>query len=201
VTATAKRTMPYGVMPAADVVDLLLQQHGRIRDLMTEVMGGSGDQRRAAFRQLVRLLSVHEAAEEEVVHPVARRHAAAGDSIVADRLQEEHDAKELLEQLDGMDPDAPDFLPLFLRLRDAVITHAVSEQRYEFNNLRHKASPAELAGMRLLVQAAEKVAPTHPHAGVESATANIVIGTPTAIIDRARDAIRAARERLPRSGG
>jgi hypothetical protein len=172
----------------------------RIRDLMAEVMARSGDQRRAAFRELVRLLSVHEAAEEEVVHPALRRHAAAGDAIADDRLQEEHDAKELLEQLDGMDPDAPDFMPLFLRMREAVITHAVSEQRYEFNNLRHKAGRSELRGMRLLVQAAEKVAPAHPHAGVESATANIVVGTPTAIIDRARDAIRAARERVSGSG-
>jgi hypothetical protein len=194
-------SMPYGAMPELDVVDLLLQQHMRVRDLMAEVMARSGDQRRAAFRELVRLLSVHEAAEEEVVHPALRRHAAAGDAIADDRLQEEHDAKELLEQLDGMDPDAPDFMPLFLRMREAVITHAVSEQRYEFNNLRHKAGQSELRGMRLLVQAAEKVAPTHPHAGVESATANIVVGTPTAIIDRARDAIRSARERVAGSGG
>jgi hypothetical protein len=49
--------------------------------------------------------------------------------------------------------------------------------------------------MRLLVQAAEKLAPTHPHPGVQSATANVVVGTPTAIFDRARDAIRAVRER------
>jgi hypothetical protein len=194
-------SMPYGAMPEPDVVDLLLQQHMRIRDLMTEVMAGSGDQRRTAFGELVRLLAVHEAAEEEVVHPAMRRHAAAGDAIADDRLQEEHDAKELLEQLDGMDPDAPDFMPLFLRMREAVITHAVSEQRYEFNNLRHKGGQSELRGMRLLVQAAEKVAPTHPHAGVESATANIVVGTPTAIIDRVRDAIRAARERVAGSGG
>jgi len=53
--------------------------------------------------------------------------------------------------------------------------------------------------MRTLVRAAEKTAPTHPHAGVESAKANMLLGPPTAIIDRARDAIRAASLDLSRS--
>lgn len=197
-TATA---VPYGAMPPPDVVDYLVGQHGRIRDLMMEVMAFSGEERRASWRELVRLLSVHETAEEEVVHPVARRRLDAGGAIVDDRLTEEHDAKELLEQLDGMDPDDPGFLPLFLRMRSAVITHAVNEQRYEFSYLRQTVDTAELAGLRVLAMAAESTAPTHPHAGVESATANLLAGPPAAIMDRARDAIRAVREgRSGRSG-
>jgi hypothetical protein len=90
---------------------------------------------------------------------------------------------------------------LFLRMRQAVITHAVYEQRYEFSYLRHKISTAELAGLRGLAKAAESTAPTHPHPGVESAAANLLLGPPTAIMDRARDAIRAAREKVSGSGG
>lgn len=199
-TAGEQMTMPYGVMPKPDVVELLLGQHMQIRDLMMEVMAFTGEQRRGAFRELVRLLSVHETAEEEVVHPVARRNTDQGESIVSDRLDEEREAKELLQQLDGMDPDDEQFLPLFLRMRQAVITHAVYEQRYEFNRLRQQSSPRELQAMRALVQAAESTAPTHPHPSVESATANLVLGPPTAIIDRTRDAIRTAREGATRSG-
>lgn len=197
-TSTA---MPYGTMPAPDVVDFLYGQHSRIRDLMMEVMAFSGEAREASWRELVRLLSVHETAEEEVLHPVARRRLDEGDAVVDDRLGEEREAKELLERLDGMDPDDADFLPLFMRMRKAVITHAVYEQRYEFSNLRQKASTAELVGMRALAKAAEMTAPTHPHAGVESATANLLLGPPTAIMDRTRDAIRAARERASGSSG
>ena len=193
--------MPYGTMPPPDIVDFLYGQHSQIRDLMMEVMAFSGEARKASWRELVRLLSVHETAEEEVLHPVARRHLDAGDAIIDDRLREEREAKELLEQLDGMDPDDPDFLPLFMRMREAVITHAVYEQRYEFSDLRQKVSTAERAGMLALAKAAEMTAPTHPHAGVESATANLLLGPPTAIMDRTRDAIRAARERLSGSRG
>lgn len=199
-TTAEQTTMPYGVMPKPDVVDLLLQQHMQIRDLSMVVMAYSGERRREAFRELVRLLSVHETAEEEVVHPVARRNADAGELIVSDRLDEEREAKELLEELDGMDPDDEQFLPRFLQMRSAVMSHAVYEQRYEFNRLRQHCSPQELQGMRALVQAAQATAPTHPHAGVESAAANLLLGPATAIIDRTRDAIRKARDGGTRSG-
>jgi hypothetical protein len=193
--------MPFGTMPPPDVVELLVHQHTRIRDLMMAVMATTGEPRKVAFRELVHLLSVHEAAEEEVVHPVARHRLSDGESIVDDRLQEERNAKEMLEQLDGVDPDDAEFLPLFLRMRAAVITHAVAEQRYEFSYLRQKVPAAELAGMRVLVQVAEKVAPTHPHAGAESATANVVLGTPAAIVDRVKDAIRSVRDAASGSRG
>jgi hypothetical protein len=192
---TAVIPAPYGFLPPPDVVDLLLEQHSRVRDLMAEVVVTTGEPRKRAFRELVHRLSVHEAAEEEVVHPTTRRAGEAGEAIVTDRLQEERDAKEMLRLLDGMDPDDPDFLPLFMTLRQAVITHAVAEQRYEFNTIRKDVRESERLGMRALVQAAEAIAPTHPHPGVESATANVVVGTPAAIFDRARDAVRALRAR------
>jgi hypothetical protein len=46
--------------------------------------------------------------------------------------------------------------------------------------------------MASTVKVAEAVAPTRPHPGVESATANLLLGPPVAIMDRARDLIRTA---------
>jgi hypothetical protein len=46
--------------------------------------------------------------------------------------------------------------------------------------------------MAATVKVAEAAAPTRPHPGVESAKANLLLGPPAAIMDRARDAIRAA---------
>jgi hypothetical protein len=185
--------MPYGVLPPPDIVEYLVGQHMLIRDLAAEVVLSTGHQRREAFRELVRLLSVHETAEEEVVHPAARRAVADGDLVVGDRLQEEREAKELLRRLDGMDVDAPEFLPQFQRLRTAVVSHALYEQRYEFSRMRQHLPTVVRASMRTLAKAAEAGAPTHPHPGVESATANALVGPVAAIVDRARDAIRAAR--------
>ncbi|MGK5631289.1 hemerythrin domain-containing protein [Streptomyces sp. URMC 123] len=175
-----------------DVVALLMRQHGDIRNLFDEVELATGDARRDAFRRLVRLLAVHETAEEEVVHPFARRRVPGGDEVVDDRLAEERAAKETLAALDGMATDDPDFLPRLRKLRADVQEHARAEERYEFIHIRRGAEPAMLASLAKGVKAAEAMAPTRPHPGVESATANVALGPVAALMDRTRDAVRRA---------
>ncbi|KUH40372.1 MULTISPECIES: hemerythrin domain-containing protein [Streptomyces] len=175
-----------------DVVSLLMRQHGDIRNLFDEVERTDGDERRDAFRRLVRLLAVHETAEEEVVHPFARRNLPGGEEVVEDRLAEERAAKETLSALDDMDTDDPKFLPRLLELRRDVQEHARSEERYEFTHIRRGADAAALASMAKGVKAAEAMAPTRPHPGVQSAAANMALGPVAAVMDRTRDAVRAA---------
>lgn len=50
----------------------------RIEELFLLVTGGDGDVRRDAFDDLVVLLSIHETAEEEVIHPLARELPGGG---------------------------------------------------------------------------------------------------------------------------
>ncbi|MGK5637527.1 hemerythrin domain-containing protein [Streptomyces sp. URMC 126] len=178
--------------PDTDVVGLLTAQHGWIRDLFDEVERTEGDERRDAFRRLVRLLAVHETAEEEVVHPFVRRSVDGGKDIAEDRLAEEREAKEALKRLDGMDPDDPEFLPGLLALRSAVTEHARAEERYEFAQLRRLDDPGKLAAMARSVKAAEAMAPTRPHPGVEGAAKNMTLGPLAALVDRTRDAVRKA---------
>ncbi|TQM67029.1 hemerythrin HHE cation binding domain-containing protein [Actinomadura hallensis] len=188
------RTTPADAETTEDVIDLLRAQHGRIRDLFDEVLHSDGTERRDAFRELVRLLAVHETAEEEIVHPVARRFPG-GDGIVDDRLAEEREAKELLAELDGMDTDDPAFLKSVDKLRMDVLTHARAEERYEFDRIRGEFSPQQLRGFAAAVRAAEATAPTHPRPGVESAKKNMLVGPPAALMDRVRDLIRDARDK------
>ncbi|GAA2479940.1 hemerythrin domain-containing protein [Streptomyces thermolineatus] len=175
-----------------DVVALLMRQHGEIRNLFDEVGTSTGDARRDAFCRLVRLLAVHETAEEEVVHPFARRSLEGGEQVVAERLEEERAAKEVLARLDGMDTEDPQFMPTLLKLRADVMEHARAEERYEFTHLWRMNDPGKPATMAKAVRAAEATAPTHPHPGVESAAKNAVLGPMAAIVDRTRDAIRKA---------
>ncbi|GII00214.1 hemerythrin domain-containing protein [Planobispora takensis] len=179
-------------MEENDVVDLLLAQHSMIRDMFDEVEKASAAERPEAFQRLVRLLAVHETAEEEIVHPYARKKLDGGDAVVDDRLAEEHEAKQLLMKMDQAGPEDPQFTENLLLLRAAVEAHARSEERYEFQKLRAYASDAERRAMAAGVKAAEAMAPTHPHPGTESATKNLLIGTPVAMMDRARDVIRQA---------
>ncbi|GAA0232772.1 hemerythrin domain-containing protein [Actinomadura nitritigenes] len=187
------QTTPTDARTSEDVVDLLRAQHARIRDLFDEVMHSDGREREDAFRQLVRLLAIHETAEEEIIHPAARR-LPGGDGIVDDRLAEEREAKELLSELDGMDIDDPRFLKSVDKLRMDVLTHARAEERYEFDRLRDQFNPTQLRGFAAAVRAAQAIAPTHPHPGVESASKNMLAGPMAAVVDRVRDMIRNARD-------
>ncbi|WP_405637689.1 hemerythrin domain-containing protein [Streptomyces sp. NBC_01178] len=175
-----------------DVVAMLMRQHGDIRNLFDEVEHSSGDARRDAFRRLVRLLAVHETAEEEVVHPFARRGFPGGEQVVEDRLQEEKAAKEALADLDALDTDDPTFMPQLMKLRRDVQHHARAEERYEFTHIRRSTDSARLASMARGVRAAEAMAPTRPHPGVESAGANMALGPLAALMDRTKDAVRKA---------
>ncbi|HWU05317.1 MAG TPA: hemerythrin domain-containing protein [Streptomyces sp.] len=175
-----------------DVVALLMRQHGDIRNLFDEVEAASGAERREAFRRLVRLLAVHETAEEEVVHPFARRSFPGGEQIVEDRLAEEKAAKETLATLDDLDTDDPTFMPQLMALRTDVQEHARAEERYEFTHIRRSTDVTGLAAMAKAVKAAEAMAPTRPHPGVESGAANMALGPVAALMDRTKDAVRKA---------
>jgi hemerythrin superfamily protein len=193
---TADTAVPTG--PDVDVVVLLLTQHARIEELFTLVAGTSGDQRREAFQDLVRLLAVHETAEEEVVHPLSRGLVDGGDALIDDRLAEERDAKEMLVALTKADVTDDGFDAALLLLRTAVLTHARYEERYEFPQLRAKVPAQRLMALATAVRAAEAVAPTRPHPGAESAKANLAAGPALAVADRARDLIREAVRRSER---
>lgn len=185
-------------MPAArkkDVVDLLVDQHDQIKTLFERVRNARRTQKQQRFDELVRLLTVHEAAEEEVLHPVARMHATAGATVVRRRLDEEREAKHELAELCKLGVDHPDFDRRLARFATSVIRHADHEERDEFESLRNNVPKERLYRMASAVRAAERTAPTRPHPGAgESVAAQLLIGTPMGAIDRMRDAIRDWRE-------
>ncbi|MEV6349807.1 hemerythrin domain-containing protein [Actinoplanes sp. NPDC051851] len=172
-----------------DVIDLLQEQHDEIRAVFAEVRSTAGEQRTDAFHRLVRLLAVHESAEELVVHPVARHDA--GDAVVDARLHEENDAKRELTNLYAIGTGAPGFDGQFAAFEQAVLAHATHEEQQEFPLIRRGTDPAKLRRMAGALRAAEAIAPTRPHAGVgESATTTMLTGPPMAVFDRIRDVVR-----------
>jgi hemerythrin superfamily protein len=172
-----------------DVVEFLTIQHEQIKSLFTKTIAASGKAREDAFIDLRRLLAVHETVEEEIVHPRAKRKLANGDAVVGQRLEEEHEAKMVLRNLEKLEVDSAEFTRLLMKLRDAVLDHAEHEEKDEFARLGQELSARELESMGRAAKLAEVIAPTRPHAGVESQVANLVAGPFAAMLDRARDAI------------
>jgi hemerythrin superfamily protein len=173
-----------------DVIGFLKAQHNLIEDMFDQVLHASDPHaREKPFVQLRQLLAVHETAEEMVVHPRVRREVDAMDSIVDARLEEEHDAKELLSSIEKIDITSQQFIDELTKLRDAVLDHALHEESFEFPKLQRELDAEELKRLGTAVRAAEAIAPTRPHAGVESAKLNFAVGPFASMIDRARDLI------------
>ena len=122
-----------------DVIGFLKAQHNLIEDMFDQVLHASDPQaREKPFVQLRQLLAVHETAEEMVVHPRVRREVDAIDSIVDARLEEEHDAKELLSSIEKIDITSQQFIDELTKLRDAVMDHALHEESFEFPKLQRR---------------------------------------------------------------
>jgi hemerythrin superfamily protein len=184
-----------------DVVDLLLDQHRVIRQLCEEVSAATGADREQPFRSLLRLLAVHEAVEEELVHPFVRRRVDGAKAAVADRVEEEREVNKMLVALDALGPTNPGFAELFTRFRTALLSHADKEESSEFAGLRSATRPAERQAMAAAVRLASALAPTHPHPGNETASRALLVGTPMAMMDRARDLLRDAMAGRARGDG
>jgi hemerythrin superfamily protein len=173
-----------------EVVTFLKAQHNLIEDMFDQVLHATDPQaREKPFERLRQLLAVHETAEEMVVHPRVRRDVDAVDSIVDARLEEEHEAKELLSRIEKIDITSQQFIDELIKLRDAVLDHAQHEESYEFPKLQRALDADELKRLTTAVRAAEAIAPTRPHAGVESAMLNFAVGPFASMVDRVRDLI------------
>jgi hypothetical protein len=182
--------------PTIDLIGEILSDHREIKRMMAEVETSTGEAKKQAFQRLVHKLAVHETAEEIVAHPLARKEEV-GNAIVDERLQEETEAKKVLATLESKGCDDPDFDAMFQSLRAAVISHAEKEEHEEHPLLLGNISEDRLRTLGTVFRSAEATAPTHPHpAGPSSATGNVLVGPVASVIDRTRDAIRAALEKV-----
>jgi hemerythrin superfamily protein len=182
-------------MPTAqeDIVDSLLAHHQQIKVLFTQVEAAVGEHKQQLFQELVALLAVHESVEETLIHPLAERILSDADAVVPPRLAEEQAAKQALSHLYDLGVEHPQFNGELIALRDAVAAHAEAEELLEFERLRELVDPAELSRLRSAMTVAATLAPTRPHPDVPAnPAASVLLGTPLAVFDRVRDALRDA---------
>src|SRR4051812_988976 len=104
--------------------EFLHDQHEEVKQLFEQLTAPATAAKADVFQCLVRLLAVHETAEEEVVYPAVRSKLDHADAIVDARLQEEDQAKQMLSDLEKLGVDAPEFDAQLRTFRDAVIRHA-----------------------------------------------------------------------------
>ncbi|MFF8601405.1 hemerythrin domain-containing protein [Streptomyces sp. NPDC015232] len=175
--------------PEDDILEQLLQQHDRIRQLFAETVESEGEARQQCFDELRGLLAVHETAEEMILRPVAKR--VAGKQEAEARNEEESAANKELAALEDLDVHSAEFEARLDEFRRAVEHHAEHEEREEFPRIRAECDIEERRSMGRRLRAAERMAPTHPHPRTAgSPVAQWTVGPFAALLDRAKDALR-----------
>jgi hemerythrin-like domain-containing protein len=180
----------------ADVIEVVTTDHRVVEQLFVHLMATKVPQdeelRAELARRIVHELSVHAAAEEQVLYPAVRRNVDGGDDLV-DRSAAEHRAlEEQLARLDGMAPDDGDFVPTAEGVQQLVAQHVHEEEHTVLPALRDSVRGEQLYELGDAIEAAKGAAPTHPH---PNAPSNAVVTTIAGIVDKVRDAAKNISER------
>jgi hemerythrin superfamily protein len=181
-----------GRLEGEDVVDLLLARHREADRLIEDYERATAVPavRQGALRELMRRLSIHEAVEEQLVHPLVRRQLPDGHRLVVEVLGQEQQAKELLAAIEDAQPGTDDFEDLVRRLFEGVRAHAHTEETLVFPALRLHLGPRERMRLGAMVERAERLAPTHPHPHAPSHGPGVVGMPVVGVFDRTRDRVR-----------
>jgi hemerythrin superfamily protein len=119
-----------GEIPSGQPLEALKRDHNYVKQLFDRYLNTNNMAvKREAGQEIIRALELHTDLEEAVFYPKVRN----ADPELVDRSEHEHqEARELMEQIKGIDMTHPQCAQLFQQLADSVLTHIESEERKLF---------------------------------------------------------------------
>ena len=175
-----------------DATRLLEQDHREVEGLFDQFDDARGDTERKGeiAKQIIRELSIHAAIEEEVFYPAVRE-ATGDDGLVEHSIEEHQEVKELLADLEKMDPSDPGFHPKMQKVIADVKEHVEEEEGEMFPKFREAISTVQLEEIGRKLEDAKGKAPTRPHPHAPNTPpANKAASRPAALIDKAKDKLQ-----------
>jgi hemerythrin-like domain-containing protein len=125
---------------AADALEMLRQDHDSVERQFSTFEKAGGEQNDAIRELALRVcgeLRIHSVIEEEVFYP-ALRDAIEDEDILNEAAVEHETARMLIEQLENMPEDDPNFHATFIVLAEYV-RHHVREEESEIFSAARKA--------------------------------------------------------------
>jgi hemerythrin superfamily protein len=115
---------------------LLKHDHAEVRSLFREYEGAgerAHKQKQAIVQKVCQELQVHTQIEEEIFYPAFKAKADdEGEDLVAESLQEHHVVDVLMEEMQALEPDNPEYAAKFTVLMENVEHHADEEEKEMF---------------------------------------------------------------------
>ncbi len=145
---------------APDALDLLEQDHASVKKAFKKFEKMDHEDT-AAMQEVVQAvcqeLKVHTTIEEEIFYPAVR--GEIEDDDLMNEAKVEHDsAKQLIEQLEGMDADDPLYAATFTVLGEYVNHHVEEEESEMFKAVRKTDLDLEELGRQMMERKEELMA-------------------------------------------
>ena len=181
--------MPPEHSPDDDVIAELIIDHREVDEMLTQLQGEmSAEERQDTMEHVIAELVRHAVAEESYLYPAIEDRVPNGKAIADKERADHHEVEQLLKQLEGEDPHAPESLPRITRVADLLRAHIADEEGNLFPALRQVYSEQELKNLGDKVRTAKKAAPTRPHPSApRGEIARKTMGPMVGLVDRTRD--------------
>lgn len=130
-----------------DALELLLEDHARIRNLLERASETEDpDARGELFQQLKGELMLHERKEEEVLYPALQNHPRARE-IVLEGYEEHHVADTILHELEATDTSDERWAAKLKVLKENLEHHIEEEEKEMFDKARQVFDRNELKSL------------------------------------------------------
>jgi hypothetical protein len=176
---------------APDGVDVLCDQHRRIRELVKAVSKSPRDARRDLFIKLRAEFRTHEGSEDLLLRPLTRLSVPGGGVVADARAAEEVALRRQLADVASLDFESDEFAAAFDQFGRRLIDHADSEETYEFPLLRaHRDGDALVAMGKVLRRAQPPAMPPLP--SMPAVVVSAVSSPITAAVSKVRTTLTSA---------
>jgi len=143
--------MPKTRSKSAAAIEMLKEDHAKVKKAFKEFETLDREDAEAC-RQLVQTvcaeLKVHTTLEEEIFYPAVRE-AIEDEDLMNEASVEHETAKMLIEQLENMEPDDPNYYATFTVLGEYVMHHVKEEEGEMFPQAKKADLDLEALGSRM----------------------------------------------------
>ena len=178
------------------------QDHIELDRLLNALDAATGAEQDDVLRRIYRLVFPHAFAEEAVLWPVIRRALPEGQQLTLEVEREHQEVNELVTRLEAMDSGSAGRREVLDRLTEVLREDVRDEEDELFPRLQQKLDERELRRLGVLWEMVRRTAPTRAHPIVaRRPPGNVLAALPLSAIDRLRDALGAAAQRMPGGPG
>ncbi len=146
--------MPTSKKDSTNAIDLLMDDHKNVRKMFKEFekmhADASPEEKQELAEQICSELKIHTSVEEEIVYPAARE--AIDDEDLMNEAEVEHaSAKDLIEQIEALDPSDPMYAAKVTVLGEYVNHHVEEEEKEMFPKMKKAKMDLEALGQEVLL--------------------------------------------------